>query len=65
MTIAFRYAILGKGVNWKQTVAATVVMAGIFIALVPSVFGSSSSDAKGADSESSLARILWPVSLPD
>lgn len=64
MTIAFRYAILGKGVNWKQTLAAAVVMAGIFIALVPSVFGSQSGDAKGSSSESALARILWPVRQP-
>jgi len=52
--------ILKKGVNWKQLAAAALVMVGIFVALVPNIFGSSTSDSKGSQ-ESGLARILWPV----
>lgn len=64
MTIGFRYMILGKGVNWKQGLAAFVVMVGIFIALIPNIFYTHSDDANGAQSESAAARILWPVSSP-
>ena len=62
MTIGFRYVILRKAMTWKQAACAMVVMAGIFVALIPNMF--LSSDDQKSSGASGAARILWPVRVP-
>jgi len=62
MTIFFRYVILGKTMSWKQACSAAVVVAGIFVALIPNIFSIDQSGDAHASGATGIARVLWPVS---
>lgn len=61
MTIGVRWLVLGRKINQRQGFAALLVIAGIFLALAPIVFGIDQKPVHGHNSAKGIARILWPL----
>eukprot|EP01138_Halocafeteria_seosinensis_P000400 gb/GECG01000413.1/.p1 GENE.gb/GECG01000413.1/~~gb/GECG01000413.1/.p1 ORF type:complete len:431 (+),score=32.07 gb/GECG01000413.1/:1-1293(+) len=63
MTILFRYLILKKRDNWKQLACAGAVLGGLFLSLVPSIFGLNKGKGPEKSDQTGAARILWPLAF--
>lgn len=63
LTVGIRYAMLRRGVQWRQGLATAIVVGGIVLSLIPTLTHSDQSQSSGGPQTTALGRVLWPVAF--